>query len=57
MIPAVIILANVAVVFAYLAGATTDISAVLKPSEKRSRMFSYLTTVALALLVLILLKG
>lgn len=51
-----IVLANLAVVLAYLAGASTDISALLARSEARAKLFSALTAIAMAILVLVVFR-
>lgn len=53
----IIALANLAVVLAFLAGASADISALLARSEARAKLFLALTAIVLAILNIAVLRN
>ncbi len=53
----IIILANVAAVFAYLAGGTTDISALVSRSEGKSKLFTALAIITLCLVSVMVINS
>lgn len=48
----VVILTNLSIVFAFLAGATTDISALILPSTGKSKIFMAMTAICSVFVIL-----